>query len=164
MSPWSAVPGVTGVREHFDGRSMILIAELLDAGMQAKEVRYVAVDGDARIAHLQLTLLPKPTRLPAPPLMAGTVLDVFTVEGYRRRGVARRLWMLARRISEAQGWPQPVHSPSRAALGDQFAQGVGGIIPHCHHNRLVQAEPKALRRHLSHDAEWGQNAVVGEMP
>lgn len=154
MSSWTAAPNFADRRARIDGKSMLLTAELLHGGSRAQEVRYVAVDGDARVAHLHLTLLSKAVRPPAAPLPAGTVLDVFTVEDYQRHGIAPRLWTLACGTAEARGWPQPVHSPSRTALGERFARKVHGTTPDLHRGHLVRAQPTLLRLHLSHHAKW----------
>jgi GNAT superfamily N-acetyltransferase len=144
---WQPVQGFHEVRDRVGDLNLVLRGELLDAAPYAQEVRYVALDGCTRVAHLHLTLIERPGRL-----AAGTVLDVFTVVAYRRRGIAGRLWAMAVDAATAHGWPSPRHSPSRTVAGDRFAHRMSGPVPALYAGRHVDPHDIRLRDHLALDA------------
>jgi GNAT superfamily N-acetyltransferase len=62
--------------------------------------------------------------------IVGEVQRVDTREGFRGQGVAARMYRTARQVAARQGWPAEIdHNPSRTALGDCWAEKVGGWRP-----------------------------------
>jgi hypothetical protein len=158
--PWRLVSVESCV--HIAGADAILTAEVLDGPTEAVEARFVAAIDQARIAHLRLTMLSKPARDVPDGLPPGTVLDVFTVEGFRGIGISRLLWPLALLAAMLERWEfRPTHSPSRTEDGQRYAESVGGPIPPLAGGRYV--EPAELfdvtsglwraRQHLNLDAQ-----------
>jgi GNAT superfamily N-acetyltransferase len=62
--------------------------------------------------------------------IVGEVQRVDTREDFRGKGVAARMYRKARQVAARQGWPTEIdHNPSRTALGDRWAEKVGGWRP-----------------------------------
>ncbi|MFF5056139.1 hypothetical protein ACFY1S_23455 [Micromonospora sp. NPDC000663] len=143
---------------------MVLTAEILDGPQHPVEVRFVALADVARIAHLRLSAAAKPALAVPGGLPAGSVLDVFTVEGFRRLGVARSLWSLACDTADTEHWAfQPRHSASRTLEGERYAKAVGGFVPPLAGGRYVECsdvvDPSSAlwrgRLHLDSEAARG---------
>ena len=56
----------------------------------------------------------------------GEISDVEVDTEHQRKGVASGLLNYARRVSQEQGFPEPVHSNLRTHAGDAWARSVGG--------------------------------------
>ncbi|MEU7611132.1 hypothetical protein [Micromonospora sp. NPDC049204] len=160
--PWRRLE--TQARVQIGGLGVVLIAEILDGPQHPIEVRFVAVADAARIAHLRLPAAAKPALAVPGGLPAGTVLDVFTVEGFRRLGVARSLWSHACATATAEHWAfQPRHSASRTPEGERYAKAVGGFVPPLASARYVECpdgvDPSSAlwrgRLHLNLEAARG---------
>jgi hypothetical protein len=112
----------------------ILITEVLDP----LEFRFVVVVGEARVACLRLMMT---TTVARAELQPGTTLDVFTVDGFRRIGIARLLWPWATLVTVAeQAGFRPLLSPSRTRAGQAYAEAVGGDIPPLGGERWITTE------------------------
>jgi hypothetical protein len=124
------------------GLRVALIAEVLDP----VEVRFVAVAGRARVAHLRLAAIAKSLASADTALPAGTTLDVFTVPGFRRIGIARLLWPWATQVTITEQMTfRPLHSPSHTRAGQVYAESVGGEIPALAGG--LRRMPRAVRPH-----------------
>lgn len=136
-----------------------LVSEALDS----REIRFVAVAHQARVACLWLTAIAKPVRGEDVQLPAGTTLDVFTVDGFRGIGVARLLWPWATLVCAAERMAfRPLHSPSRTRAGEAYASAVGGDIPALAGGQYVECPDRfdptsalwrSRQQHLDLDAE-----------
>ncbi|SCF21861.1 hypothetical protein GA0070558_15610 [Micromonospora haikouensis] len=86
----------------------------------------------AWIGHLAWTIIRPGGRLDGleAGLTVGEVKRVDTREGFRKSGVADRMYRRAREAAAGQGWPVEVdHNPDRTVSGDRWAMKVGGWRP-----------------------------------
>jgi hypothetical protein len=133
VEPWQRLDVHAGVR--IAGQRAVLTVEILDP----KEIRFVAVADQARVACLRLTMITKSVRGADVELLPGTTLDVFTVVEFRGIGIARLLWPWATLMCTAERMDlRPLHSPSRTRAGQAYAEAVGGDIPALAGGRYVE--------------------------